>query len=171
MSGRVKIFLLSIFMLAVATILQSTLISYIAIGGVKPDLSLIILVFISVRTGSLIGQFSGFTSGLIEDFISLPPLGFFSLIRTIIGFLYGLIRRSFYIDPLFVPILFVIVASLIKGILIWLVALIFSVSSADIAFFGAKFWIEIGYNALLAPFIFALLNLIKIFKIQERGER
>ena len=171
LNRRVKVSAVSLLLLGTAVILQSTLLEYAAIGEVKPDLSLVILVFISLRTGALFGQFAGFTAGLIEDFISLPPLGFYALIRTVLGFLCGLLQGAFYVDPLFLPVVLVVAATVLKGLLAWLLSAVFSLSATAAAFLGANFWIEVGYNALIAPFAFALLNLIKLYKIQEqRGE-
>ena len=171
MGRNLKLTVLSLVLLGGAVVLQSTLLRYVAISGVKPDLSLVILVFIAVRTGNFFGQYAGFAAGIVEDFISLPPLGFYALIRTVIGFLYGLLQGAFYIDSLFMPIVLVVAATLIKGFLAFLISLIFPISAGSITFFGAKFWVELGYNALIAPFCFALLNLIKLYKIAEkRGE-
>jgi rod shape-determining protein MreD len=168
MSKNLKLSFLSLVLLGGSIVLQSTLLRYVAIGGVKPDLSLVILVFIAIRTGSLYGQYAGFITGIIEDFISLPPLGFYALMRTVIGFLYGLLQGAFYVDALFMPIVLIVAASILKGLLGFLISIIFSISAGPIAFFGAKFWVEVGYNALIAPFCFALLNLLKIYKIAER---
>jgi hypothetical protein len=35
-------------------------------------------------------------------------------------------------------------------------------------YFAGRLWIEAGYNALAAPFMFALLNLLKVFKQAEK---
>jgi rod shape-determining protein MreD len=165
---RFKVSALSLVLLGTAVVLQSTLLEYVAIGEVKPDLSLVILVFTALRTGALFGQYAGFAAGLVEDFVSLPPLGFYALIRTVLGFLSGLLHGGFYVDPLFMPVVLVVAATVLKGLLAWLLSLVFSLSAPVAAFLGAKFWIEVGYNALIAPFAFALLNLIKLYRVQER---
>ncbi len=170
MRNMIKILFLSIGILSLSVVLQSTLFGYIAIQGVKPDLCTIILVFIALRTGSMVGQISGFTAGIVQDVLSLTPLGFFALIRTMIGYFYGFIQGSMFARSLFIPIVFVFTATLLKGLMIWVIALIFTVASPGIAYFGAKFWIEIGYSSILAPFVFTSLNLIRLFKASEREE-
>ena len=168
MRNTVKMLFISVGILSLSVILQSTLFDYIAVQGVKPDLCTIILVFVALRSGSMVGQLSGFATGIVQDVLSLTPLGFFSLIRTIIGYLYGFIQGSMFANSLFIPIVFVLSATLIKGLLIWIFTLIFTVASPGIVYFGVKFWIEVGYNSILAPFVFALLNLIRVFKVSER---
>jgi rod shape-determining protein MreD len=164
MGEKLKVIIVTLILLLTAIILQSTLLNYIAINGVKPDLSLIILVFISYKRGSMVGEVSGFFSGLFEDFITIMPLGFTSIIKTIVGFLFGLLQGNIILDLIFIPILFIVAATLIKGLLIWIIALLFSLSQYGGNLFHINTLIELAYNALLSPFIFALLALFKMFR-------
>ena len=168
MRDRIKEISISILFLSISIILQSTIINMISINGIKPDFSLIVLVFISYRKGCMVGQVSGFISGLLEDFISLTPIGFSSLIKAIIGFLYGLIQGSFIIDRIFIPMLFILIATILKGIFSSLIATIFSLDYIVINIFHYNTLIRIVYNAVLAPLIFFLLNILRIFKISEK---
>jgi len=168
MSEKIKIIFFTLFLMVIAYILQSTLFQIISIGGIKPDLSLIILVFISYRKGHVVGEVSGFFAGLIEDFISITPLGFHSIIKTLIGFLYGYIQGRVVIDFLLMPVLFVITATVMKIFSSWILSIIFSLSEVRIQFFHLNTLIEILYNAVLTPLIFFLLNLFKTFKVGEK---
>lgn len=160
--------LISTILLALAVLIQSTLLHWVALRGVKPDLALIILIFISTRKGSLTGQAAGFISGLVEDFLSLSPLGFHAFVRTVVGFVYGLTVGSIFIDPILMPLVLVVSGTIMKGLISSLLVAVFSIPAAGFAVFTGKLWIEIGYNALLAPFIFALLSLFKSLKPGER---
>jgi rod shape-determining protein MreD len=171
MSRDLKAFLLSTGMMALAVVLQSTLLHWVAIRGVTPDLGLIILVFTAIRRGSMTAQLSGFATGVVEDFLSLSPLGFHAFIRTVIGFLYGLTVGSIFVDPILMPVLLTIVATLFKALISSLLAGLFSVPGAGFSVFTGPLWIEMGYNAVLAPFLFALLNLLKVYKPQNKDWR
>ncbi len=164
-----KTFFVTTALMVGAVVLQSTVFNWITLGGVKPDLALVILVYAAVRRGSLLGETAGFASGLVEDALSLSPLGFHALSRTVVGFLYGLTAGSIFVDPLFMPVLLVVVATLLKGFLSALTAVLFSVEGPGFAVFAGPLWIEIGYNALLAPFVFAALNLLKLIRPREKG--
>jgi len=168
MSGRVKLTLISAAILAATVVLQSTVLRYVAINDVKPDLVTIMLVFMAMRTGPMVGQLSGFVSGLVQDVLSLPPLGFYAGIRTVIGFVYGHIQGSMFVGSPLTPILFVLSAVLMKGVIAWILALVFSVSSKGLGFFGGSFWVEVGYTALLSPLVFAGLNLLKVYRGKEQ---
>ena len=168
MSRDLKSFLLSTGLIALAVVLQSTLLHWVAIRGVIPDLGLIILVFVAIRRGSMTAQLSGFTAGIVEDFLSLSPLGFHAFIRTVIGFLYGLTVGSIFVDPILMPLILTIVATLFKALISSLLVSFLSIPAEGFSVFTGPLWIELGYNAILAPFLFALLGLIKVFKPQKQ---
>lgn len=168
MNGRLGTTLVSAAILSAAVVLQSTVLRYVAINDVKPDLVTIILVFTAMRTGAMTGQVAGFVSGLVQDFLSLPPLGFYACVRTVIGFVYGHIKGSMFVGSPFTPILFVSSAVLMKGVIVWVLALVFSVTTRGAGFFGASFWTEVAYTALLSPVIFAGMNLLKLYRGKEQ---
>jgi len=144
-----------------AALIQSALLMRIAIFHTIPDLTLIILLYISYINGTMTGQTLGFISGLALDFISAAPLGFNALIRTIIGAITGLLKGTFFLDIVILPIALTAVGTLIKAILAFLVHILFAgaVPAYDIRI--PTLWIELAYNVVLAPFIFAFLNLFK----------
>lgn len=161
--NRIKLWL-PMVVVGGASILQSTLLKRLTLYGASPDLALIFLVFFANRAGSMKGQIAGFTGGIIEDFLSLSPLGFHAFIKTITGFLYGITRGKLFLDPVFIPLLLVSSATLIKHLLAGLTGAIF-VSAWEISdLFGVKLWIEMGLNAGLAPFIFGFLKIFRIFR-------
>lgn len=151
-----------------AIVLQSTVLEVIAIAGVKPDLSLVILVFIAVQGGMMAGQISGFTAGLVQDFISVPPLGFYALVRTVIGFLFGRLRGSLLGGPVILPVVLVAAATLLKGLLSWILGSVFSLGFRAGVFLGAAMWVELVYNSLLAPLVFAILTRAGLLRGAEK---
>lgn len=165
----VKIWLPTVLIIA-AVILQSTLLSRVSVWGVTPDIALILIVFFSNRFGSMRGEISGFASGLVEDFISLSPLGFHTFIKTISGFLFGLTKGNIFLDPVFMPVLLTAAATLLKHLLAALLGALFVVPDLLEPVFTAKFGIEIGLNALISPFLFGILKLFKIFKRVKKDE-
>ena len=138
-------------------VLQTVVFPNGLIGGAMPDLALIVLCFSSNHHGSFKGQLSGFVSGLVLDFLSLAPLGFHAFIRTVIGMLYGLFRGKVFIDPILVPVVLVILATFLKALIAFLISSVFAPELAA-AVFSRQLGIEIGLNALVSPFLFALLK-------------
>ena len=112
--------------LAGLAILQTNVLGAIEIAGVRPDLALIVIAYFSVTNGSFEGQIGAFAGGLVEDLLSLAPPGFHALLRTLMGFLYGLIHNRMLIDAVLVPFLLlaVIFYGLIPRVLILIVTVI-----------------------------------------------
>jgi rod shape-determining protein MreD len=150
--------------IALTVIVQSTLLSRVPIFGVTPDLALILLIFFSNRMGSMKGQISGFAAGIIEDVVSLSPIGFHAFIKTVSGFLFGLTRGKIFMDPVFMPLVLTAGATLLKYLLAALLGVIFVSSGLVEPVFTAKMGIEIGLNALISPFLFGFMKLFKAFK-------
>jgi len=154
--------------LAGLAIIKTNLLQAIAIGGVTPDLVLIVLTYYAQKTGSMPGQLAGFGAGIVEDLLSVSPLGFHALVRTIIGFLAGLTHNKMFLDPIFMPIIAVLVVTLFKGVIASLTGSIFGIDSVRASLVSSRFLIELAYNSLLAPLLFALLGLIGPLHRTER---
>lgn len=168
MDREFKTILLSTLLLGLAAILQSTVLRWVALKGVKPDLALIVLVFVAVRRGSMAAQVSGFLAGLLEDVLSLAPLGFNALLRTVLGFFYGLTAGSIFVDPVLMPVLLILVATILKGLASCLLVVIFRIPAPGFQIFAGPLWIEVGYNALLAPFLFAPLRRLRALAPRDK---
>ncbi len=156
-------------LITASIILQSTVLQNVTIKGVIPDLSLLFLIFFAIREGSMKAQIGGFIAGMVQDFLSTSPLGFYTFIRTVIGFLYGLLKGKVFVDPIFMPMILVSVATLLKAILSFFVGILLLPEGMLKPFFGVTLWVEIGMNVVIAPFLFGFLKLFKIFKIKSSG--
>jgi len=151
----------TVLLCIIAGILQSTLIGKIALFNVVPDLALCILVYSAYVNGTMVGQISGFLSGLLLDFLSAAPLGLNCFVRTLIGALTGIFKGSFFLDIFFMPLLLCALATLLKAGIIFLLSLIMGTVVPSYSFLSIEIWIELGLNSLLAPLLFFLLKRIK----------
>jgi len=153
-------------LLLLAAVLQSTVLSGIALYNVQADFTLILLVFFAHQLGSFQGKFLGFAAGLVIDFLGMGPLGFHSFIYTLVGHFYGLTRGKVYIDAVTLPVLLVVTAGLMRMFLAFLLVLVFLPAKiGDI--FTLDSFIQLGLHAILAPFVFALLKLAKLCREHE----
>lgn len=154
--------IIGISVIIITIILQSTILSKLSINGIKPDLSLIMIILFSNYEGRMKGQLLGFSSGLVQDFLSLSPLGFNALINTIIGYFSGATSGKIFLDPIVVPIVFIIIGTFLKSILSFILLSIFVTEKADTIFTGFLF-IELGLNIVITPFVYLFLKLIRVF--------
>lgn len=150
-----------VFILA-AALLQSTIFSRLALYiKAVPDFALCILVFSAYINGTMTGQLTGFCSGFLLDFLSAAPLGFNALVRTIIGALAGFMKGTFFLDPVFLPMALCAGATILKALFYYLLHLIFAGAVPIYSFFEITFWVELGLNTFLAPFLFMFLKLFE----------
>ncbi len=163
-----KLLSITIIMLLIV-VLQSTLFNKLPGSFVFPDFTLVILVFFSNGRGRMEGQISGFITGLAEDFLSLSPPGFNSFIKTAVGYIYGSFRGKIFIDPIFFPVIMVMVATLLKAFCALLISALFIKPEAGPAIFTSRFAIELVENCIAAPFIFALMKTFKFYSAEDRG--
>jgi rod shape-determining protein MreD len=161
--------LLSTLLLVACTFAQSTWLGGIALFGVVPDLSLIVLIWVSYKNGQVEGPISGFLSGLAEDFLSTSPLGFHAFVKTTVAAATAVLHGSFFIDRLLLPILLGVFGTIAKAIAIGLLYLVFGSSIHAYSFVDKVLWIEAAYNGLLAPVVFLALSPLSRFLVTERG--
>ena len=91
----------------VCFLLQCTVIDYISIGSITPNLPLILCVSMGLMRGRKVGLWTGFFSGLFIDLFYGSLFGFYALIYMYAGFISGHAFRSFYDDDLKVPVFLV----------------------------------------------------------------
>lgn len=155
-----KFFVSSAFLVA-CIILQSTVLRYLTVYDVIPNIYLIFLVYTAFYNGGLHGTTCGFISGLIEDVISISPLGFHALIKMIIGSLFSSFNGLVILDSLIMPMFLVTFATILNRVFAFGVISIFSLSVPVHSIFSKYFLIEIAYNTLLTPFLFFIADHIR----------
>jgi rod shape-determining protein MreD len=152
----------------VAALLQSTLLSRLAVYHAVPDLALGILVFSAYNNGAMTGQLTGFLTGLLLDFLSAAPLGLNTFVRTIIGASVGMMRGVFFLDTLLLPMALCGGATLMKALIVRALRLLFGAAVPAYIALSPVLWVEFALNAALAPFLFGLLKLFKTLLIEGR---
>ena len=154
----------------IATLLQSTILSRLVLYiRVVPDIALVILVFSAYLNGTMTGTLTGFFSGFLQDFLSAAPLGLHAFVRTLIGAMTGFIKGTFFLDFFFLPMALCAGATAFKALIHFLLHLVFAGAVPLYNVFGLDFWIEMGLNTLLAPFLFGFLKLFSSLLVGQRG--
>jgi len=161
----------STLMLIFCSYLQSTWLGAIAVFGVIPDLSLIVLIWVSYRNGLVEGPVSGFLAGIAEDLLSAAPIGFNAFIKTAVAACAGLLHGNFFIDRIALPFVLGFLGTLAKALAAALLKLLFSYHVLGYDFLGPSLWVEAAYNGLLAPILFLLLTALKRLLVTEIDHR
>ena len=154
----IKSIILTVVFSFIAAILQSTILSHLALYKAVPDLALIIIVFSAYVNGPMVGQLSGFFSGILLDIISAAPLGLNVFIRMLTGALIGLFKGRFFIDAFLLPMILCACATLFKAAILFLLNMILPHAIPAYSFVTPVLWAELGLNSILAPFLFGFLK-------------
>jgi rod shape-determining protein MreD len=86
--------LVRIALLSLAVVFfQIGVVSEIPVFGVSVDLSPLLVAFVGLRCGSILGAAAGFAVGLLVDLTLLQTMGLSSLIFTLIGYWAGRLRE------------------------------------------------------------------------------
>ncbi len=98
-----KRIIIEFVIIIIAFILQSTVFRVLSLGGIAPNLLIIVTASFGIMRGRKEGMFVGFVCGLLEDVFFGDILGFYALIYTAIGYLNGIFESLFYPEDVKLP--------------------------------------------------------------------
>lgn len=159
----IRRWLLSFAIVSALVLVQSTWLDFIAVKGIVPDVSLLVVVFIAFKSPGAQGQAVGLASGFLQDSVSAAPLGLNAFIKTGVALLANLLSGKFYIDRLLMPALFGLLATVAKAVYLEVLGVFFRGAILSYDFFGSALWIEAAYNAVAAPILFFALKPVERF--------
>lgn len=156
--------------LGLLLLFQSTLLSYLVVAGVKPDLLLVVFVILAAQNGSFPSQIVGFILGLAIDMVTTAPLGFHAFEFSLAGYLFGLGSGKVYFDPLVMPAFLGFLATLYSVLASFALNTVFALGSPASAFFHVGVLFQLVLNLLLAPLVFWLYGWVRDkFQDPRRG--
>jgi rod shape-determining protein MreD len=156
--------LLKVGIIVTALLIQLTLLNSFTIQGLKPDLILLVVLVFSLLKGAEEGTVSGFASGLLQDIFSTGLLGVNALVKTVIGFISGILKEKIFSEHiLFLIPIITFVVSISQSILMLLILHAFGIEYGMVWSLKKIVLPEALYNSLLSPFVF--LGIKKLFQL------
>ena len=107
------------FLIVCAFLLQTYLVPVLEINIWRPDLIVIIVIFIGYKYGAISATLAGFILGIFQDSLSASPVGISSFANCIVGFLAGSIREYKFKSN--TAYLFTIILLLFHGLMFYLI--------------------------------------------------
>lgn len=107
--------LASIFFLITSFLLQSTLFSTFSVGGIVPNLLIIVVASIGFLVGRKHGLLVGFAAGLMMDVFFGSVLGIYALFYMYVGYLNGLFKKILFPNDFKLPIMLIIGSNFLYG--------------------------------------------------------
>ena len=150
--------LLLILAFFITYFLQANLFSLFTIAGVKPNLFIILTVFVSLFGGMKVGIPFGFISGLYLDIIIGKKLGPATIMLGLIGLIGGYFDKNFSKDSKITIILMIIGGTCVYEIGNYILQILESSIYIDVLEFIKILLIEVVYNLLLTIILYPLMQ-------------
>jgi rod shape-determining protein MreD len=143
---------LPLYALAVSggTLVQSTLAPLLGVGGVVPDVPVVLVVLLGLRQGPEVGCLLGFALGLAEDVVAGGPLGLHALSKALLGFAAGALPRWFLVGKPAVAIVAAALATVADGAIRFALLQLFQYPAPFGELLARVILPQAGYNAALA---------------------
>ncbi|MCR4781855.1 MAG: rod shape-determining protein MreD [Lachnospiraceae bacterium] len=163
---KVLVFGISVYLLY---ILQTALFPYFELGGIVPNLLLILTTFYGFMRNTREGMIAGFFCGLVLDLSTGLLFGVHILALLLIGFMNGAFRKIFYGDDVKLPILFTGVSDLFYGLFMYLFFFV-PRGSTHFSYFLMSVMIPEAVYSVIVAFVLYFIY-AKIFEKLDRDER
>ena len=147
-------------------ILQSNFFSWFTIAGVKPNLFIILVLFIGLFIGKSYGLTFGVLFGLLIDIFINKKIGVSAIMYGTLGIFGGILDRNFSKDSKITIIGMVVVSTLIYELSCYIINSIIFSYVWEIKCFIIKMIIELIYNSIITIIIYPLIQRVG-FSIQD----
>ncbi|MFY9174323.1 MAG: rod shape-determining protein MreD [Peptococcia bacterium] len=137
----------------ISLLLQSTILPYLTVGGVTPDLILVLAVLYSIFQGPKRGALMGFILGLMEDLFLGRFIGMKALTVGLTSLIVGWFAQRAFRENIIVPILAMVTATLFSELIYLCVGKIVGLSWGWDLFLWKAIPLAV-YNTCLVPFIY-----------------
>ena len=146
------------FLVVLFAIVQVTVFTHLRILGVVPDLGLVLAVAIAYRSGPEAGALTGFAAGLCYDIFLETPLGLSALSYALTAYAIGLLAGGMLRSPRWIPPVLGAAGGLIGGLCFIGIGGLVGVPGMWTGRAIVVVVVSALYDALLAPFVFALVK-------------
>ena len=109
--------IMTVLFILICLILQCSVLSALSLGGIVPNLLLILTSAYGLIRGEKDGLLIGFFCGLLLDILFGDFLGFYALLMMYIGFLNGKLNRAYYPEDYKLPIALIVISDLTYGLI------------------------------------------------------
>ncbi|MFA6473144.1 MAG: rod shape-determining protein MreD [Candidatus Latescibacterota bacterium] len=107
----------NILIIIIVLLVQSTVFGRIDVVGVRPDLAMLILIFIAAGAEPAESILYGFFIGFVQDIYTPEYLGFNALTMSLIGFSLGIVKETLTVENYLVKTLVTFVACIFHDLL------------------------------------------------------
>lgn len=157
------------FFVLAAALLQSTVLGYLEVFSVRPNIIIALTVVISLLRGPLESAIMGFSFGLSLDILMGKTLGWYALILLLLSIIISLVNEKLYRDKILVLLSFAFLSALAVETTFFLIVFLFRGYGAFPYLFSTVIIPEAVLNSLLILPLFK--PVMKVYNILDTFDR
>ena len=108
-----------LLLILIGYLIQSTMIRILPMGGVAPNILIILTSCFGFMRGKKEGMYVGFISGLVIDILFGNIIGFYALAYMVIGYLNGFFASIFYPEDVKLPMVLITSSELVYCFIVY----------------------------------------------------
>ena len=148
--------------IVVCFLFQSTLFQYLKLGGVVPNLLLIVTMSFGLMRGRREGLLVGFFSGLLIDIFFGSALGPYAFIYMTMGYANGFFHRIYYVEDVLLPMSMIAINDFIYNLIIYFIFFMLQNKLQFSKYLWQIVLPEMIYTILITLFFYKLLVRINL---------
>ncbi|MCR4651777.1 MAG: rod shape-determining protein MreD [Lachnospiraceae bacterium] len=147
-------------LLLIILLLQTTIFATVNIGGIIPNLIIILISSIGFSRGRKMGLIFGFLAGLILDIFYGPLIGLYAIAFMYIGFLNGYVKRVLFTGDFALPIGIILLSDFVYCNFIYVCLYLLQGDFNYLFYFTHKIIPELISTGIAAILLYPMFNLI-----------
>lgn len=153
--GSILILIIAFFIIY---FLQANFFSWFTIAGIKPNLFILLVLFIGLNVGKIVGAGFGFVFGFILDLLISKNIGVTGIALGLIGILGGYFNKNFSKDSRLTTIVMVIGSTVMFEVLVYVFQIAQKGLQPEVISFVKILSIEVLYNILLSILLYPIIQ-------------
>lgn len=138
--------------------LQVNFFNWFTIAGIKPNLFVLLALFIGLFMDGKVGAILGFILGLYTDFLFSNTIGVSAILLGVVGFCGEILDKKFSKDSKITIVLMASLVTAIYEIILYLYSIIKLSVNVNILSFICILFVEIIYNAFIIIIFYPLIH-------------
>lgn len=157
-------------LIIVCFILQCSVFRALSLGGIAPNLLIVLTSSFGFMRGDKAGMWIGFFSGLLCDVFFGSILGFYALVMMYIGFLNGKFAGIYYPEDIKLPLALIAASDISYGLICYVLLFLLRGRFHFTYYFTGVILPEALYTIIVTLFLYPLVLLINR-RLEERERR
>lgn len=147
----------------IAYLLQSTIFPVLSVGGIVPNLLIIVTVSAGYMRGKVEGLFVGLACGFLVDISYGSLLGLYGMVYMIIGYLNGYVSKFYFKEDFAIPTLLIGASNFVAGLFYYVFEFLLR-GKTNIFFYVRRIIVpELVYTVTVSIILYKLLNLVNVY--------